>query len=184
MNKTKINIIKLNLFIFISQLSYWLYIIIVLFLLHNLIDYDSSIILCDTGKDSVDPFRINIIYESDNITCKSNNITPEYNNLNENIDNKSISGSSHSDLYCINVLSKYKNISKRKLYWFFAEKGKTNYSDYDQFKKSWDSNMNIISELKKQITSELSSSSRKLNLSKRSLAWFFKNSKPGGGRGL
>jgi hypothetical protein len=44
--------------------------------------------------------------------------------------------------------------------------------------------MNIYSELKEQFKSELGSTSHKLSVAKRTVSWFFRGSKPGGGRGL
>lgn len=103
---------------------------------------------------------------------------------NSNNDSGFFSDSSSHTYLCSNLLDKYKNIGKRKIYWFIAQKGKGNYTNYEEFKKSWNPKMDIIYELKKQLRSELENSTHKLSVTKRSLGWFFRGSKPGGGRGL
>lgn len=112
--------------------------------------------------------------------------TDKYNNRNnENNKNNSYSDyPTYTHVYCSSIIDRYKNIGKRKLYWFITQKGKANFTSYEEYKKSWNPNMNIISELKKQLKSEFESTSHKLNLTKRSLSWFIRGSKPGGGRGL
>ena len=78
------------------------------------------------------------------------------------------------------LVDKYKNVGRRHIYWFIFEKGKSNYSSYDKFKTAWNPNTKIMNEVKKK----LKGSCEKVLLNKRTLAWFIKRSKPGGGRGL
>ncbi len=168
-NNTKFNL-KLILYPLISYFYCWLLITIVLFLFQNMIEYDSCIVLCDNAGSSTEQFFMHD-------TNKSNND-------NSHNDSGFFSDSSSYTHVCSNILDKYKKIGRRKIYWFIAQKGKGNYSNYEEFKKSWNPNMNIISELKKQLKSEIETSTRKLSVTKRSLSWFLRGSKPGGGRGL
>lgn len=80
----------------------------------------------------------------------------------------------------LTLVDKYKNVGKRHIYWFIFEKGKYNYSSYNEFKTTWNPNTKIINELKKRIRGN----QEKILLNKRTLAWFIKRGKPGGGRGL
>jgi len=169
-NNTNFDKIKIILYPFISYLYSWLLISIVLFLFHNVIEYNTCLVLCDSAGNSTDQFFMD---DSD----KSNNRNNDSNSLFSD-------SSSYTQVYCSNILDKYKNIGKRKVYWFIAQKGKGNYPNYEEFKKSWNPNMNVISELKKQLKSEIEISTRKLSVTKRSLSWFLRGSKPGGGRGL
>lgn len=164
--------LKFILYPFISYLYCWLLITIVLFLFHSIIEYDSCVVLCDNAGNSMDQFFMDD--------------TDKYNNRNnENNKNNSYSDyPTYTHVYCSSIIDRYKNIGKRKLYWFITQKGKANFTSYEEYKKSWNPNMNIISELKKQLKSEFESTSHKLNLTKRSLSWFIRGSKPGGGRGL
>jgi len=77
-------------------------------------------------------------------------------------------------------VDKYKSVSKRHIYWFIFEKGKSNFSSYNNFKTTWNPDTQILNELKQKFIRD----KEKLLLKKRTLAWFFKRSKPGGGRGL
>jgi hypothetical protein len=78
------------------------------------------------------------------------------------------------------LIDKYKNVGKRRIYWFLCEKGKSNFSSYDKFKTTWNPNTQILNEVKKKFMMD----KEKILLKKRTLTWFFKGSKPGGGRGL
>ena len=78
------------------------------------------------------------------------------------------------------IVDKYKNVGKRHIYWFLFEKDKSNFNSYDRFKTTWNPNTIILDELKKRFRSN----QEKILVNKRTLAWFFKRSKPGGGRGL
>ena len=169
MNK-KFNQIKLILYPFIYCLYYWSFFIVVILLIHNMIESDSFFAFCDNGNNSTDQFFVSDTDQSSNINNNESRVFSD--------------SSSYSDVYCLNILDRYKNIAKRKTYWFVAHKGKGNFASYEDFKKSWDPNMDVVSELKKQFKSEVETSARKLSLAKRSLAWFIRGSKPGGGRGL
>ena len=78
------------------------------------------------------------------------------------------------------LVDKYKNVGKRHIYWFIFEKGKSDFSSYNRFKTTWNPNTKILNELKKRFRGD----QEKILVNKRTLAWFFKRSKPGGGRGL
>jgi len=54
------------------------------------------------------------------------------------------------------VYIKYTDIGKRKFYWKIWEKGRGNYETYQDFKKNWDPNTRIWSEIKKGIKSDIS----------------------------
>ena len=88
------------------------------------------------------------------------------------------------DVYYVNIYGKYKNISKRKIFWYICVKSKGHYTNYTEFKNSWNPNTDILYEIKNQLKSEIRDELHKFNVAKRSLLWFFKGSKPGGGRGL
>lgn len=105
------------------------------------------------------------------------------NETDSNKSNKPLYEDSHNN-NCFSIMDKYKNIGKRKIYWFTCEKGKGNYTNYTEFKKSWDPNTDILLAMKNQLKSEIINEAHKFNVAKRSFSWFFKGSKPGGGRGL
>ena len=173
MNKnTNFDKLKFILYPLTSYLSCWLLIAIIMFIFHNVIECDTCIVLCDNAGNSIDQFFMDDEDRCDNI------------NKNNNKNNYFPDSSPYAHIYCSNVMDRYKNIGKRKLYWFIAQKGKGNFPSYEEYKKSWNSNINIISELKKQFKSELENTSHKVSLTKRSLSWFIRGSKPGGGRGL
>lgn len=133
-----------------------------------MIEYHSIIVLCDNGNDSMDQFFMNDTDQSSN--NDGNTVFSD--------------SSSYTNVYCSTLLDKYKIKAKRNIYWFVTQKGKGNYPSYEEFKKTWNPNMDIISELKKQLKSEVEEASHKVSLTKRSISWFIKGSKPGGGRGL
>lgn len=170
MNKdTKLNKFKFILYPFISYLYCWLLITIVLFLFHNIVEYNSCIILCDSAGSSTEQFFV------DDSQSNSNN---------RNERPFTDSDSLHTDAYCSHLLDKYKKKGKRRISWFIFEKGKGNYASYVEYKKSWDPNFKIFGEIKKQFKSDVQNNSHKLNVAKRTFSWFFRGSKPGGGRGL
>ena len=123
MNKTKLIKINLGLNFFISHLYYLLLFIIAFFLIHNMVEYDSFVILCDNGGSSMDPFFMN-----------------DENQFNDSDKESKVLSDSASSLYnnpyCSNLLDKYRNIGKRKVYWFVTQKDKGNYTNYNEFKKS------------------------------------------------
>jgi len=113
------------------------------------------------------------------------------NNIREDNTNNTSSLCSCSSCTCSNpsinvpstiftIVDKYKNVGKRHIYWFLFEKGKSNFSSYDTFKTTWNPNTQIFNELKKRFQRD----QQKILANKRTLVWFFKGSKPGGGRGL
>jgi hypothetical protein len=169
-NNTKLYNIKVVLYPLISYLYCWLVITIVIFLSQNMIEYDSCLVLCDSAGSSTEQFFMGETDRSDN--------------NNSHNDSGFFSDYSSQTHVCSSILDKYTKIGRRKIYWFVAQKGKGNYPNYEEFKKSWDPKMNIISELKKQFKSEVENSARKLSVTKRSVSWFLRGSKPGGGRGL
>jgi hypothetical protein len=71
-------------------------------------------------------------------------------------------------------------VSKRHIYWILFEKRKSKFNSYNGFKSTWNPNTQIMNELKKRFQDN----KEKILINKRTLAWFFKRSKPGGGRGL
>lgn len=117
----------------------------------------------DRGEDDINEVRSNTgSCDCSSCTCSNPSIN--------SIDNNG----------CTNLFNKYKNISRRKLYWYLCEKGKFNFSSYGDFKGSWNPDSKIIAEIKKQLIPNHD----KWVVRKRALAWVFKRSGPGGGRGL
>ena len=121
----------------------------------------------------------------------SDTYTRDVNNIREHNQNDTYSLCSCSSCTCSNpsinvssgiftLIDKYKNVGKRRIYWFLCEKGKSNFSSYDNFKTTWNPDTKILIELKKRFMMD----KEKILLKKRTLTWFFKRSKPGGGRGL
>lgn len=117
--------------------------------------------------------------------------TPDVNNMREHNQNDTSSLCSCSSCTCSNpsinvpstittLIDKYKNVSKRHIYWILFEKRKSNFNTYNGFKTTWNPNTKIINELKKRFQDN----KEKLLINKRTLAWILKRSKPGGGRGL
>jgi hypothetical protein len=150
---------KFTLFSLLQFLSYWLLYIGIIVLLFNVLDYDSSVVYCDSANSSISPFFV------------------------EDTSDKSISNSSISnDANCSNTVDKYKNVGKRHVYWYLFEKGKGNYTSYKEYKKSWNPDINILSEAIKLLNLEVEYRKHRFSVAKRSLSWFFKGSKPGGGR--
>jgi len=144
----------------IYSIFYWLLYIIIIIILFNIFDYNSCIVYCDSNEP-IDQFFV------------------------EDSSNKSLLHSNFSDdAYCSSILGKYKNIGKRKIAWFIFEKDKGNYANYKEYKKSWNSNTDILSQIKKELKSDIHNGLHKLKVNKRTLSWVFKGSKPGGGRGL
>ena len=143
---------KFPLFSFVHYIFYWLLYIIILILLFNILDYDSYVVYCDS-KESIDQFFV------------------------DDSSNESLDTNSNNNAHCSSMWDKYKNIGKRKIAWYILEKNKGNFSSYKEYKNFWDPNINILSEIKKQVRFDINKTSR-------TLRWFFSNSKPGGGRGL
>jgi hypothetical protein len=126
-----------------------------------------------------------------NVSDSNYMYTKDDNNIGEHNRNDTSSLCSCSSCTCSNpsihvpstiftLVDKYKNVGKRHIYWFIFEKGKSNFSSYNTFKSTWNPNTKILNELKKRFKGD----QEKMLLNKRTLAWFFKRSKPGGGRGL
>ncbi len=156
---------KFALFSLIHFFSYWLLHIVIIVIIFNILDCDSYLIYCDSNEP-IDEFFIE-------------------DNLNESLLNSNYS----KDAHCSSILGKYKNIGKRKIAWHILEKDKGNFSSYKEYKKSWDPNTRILSEIRKQVRLDIRETSHDLatirnqfSVAKRTLHWFFGNSKPGGGR--
>ena len=172
-NKTKkLNKIKSVLFSFIFFIYNYSFIIIIILLFQGITESDSFLALCDNGNNSIEEFLVDP-------TCESEN---NYNNCGKPISKTdSLSYIEPNSSY---ILDEYKTRARRKIYWLAAQKYKGNYSNYEEFKKSWNPNMNILSELKKQLKSEIGFSLPKLSVNQRTFYYFIKGRKPGGGRGL
>jgi hypothetical protein len=69
-------------------------------LFHNAIEYNTCIVLCDNAGDSMDKF-----FTDD---------TDKHNNKNNHSNYSDYSPYAH--IYCSNLVDRYKNIGKRKLY--------------------------------------------------------------------
>jgi hypothetical protein len=121
----------------------------------------------DRGEDDINEVRYN--RDSSDCSCSCSSCT---------CSNPSINSIGHNGF--TNLFNKYKNISRRKLYWYLCEKGKYNYSSYSNFKGSWNPQSKILDEVK----NKLIPNHDKWLLRKRTLSWIFKRSGPGGGRGL
>jgi hypothetical protein len=154
-----------NIHTLVHYFSYWLLHIVIIAIIFNILNYDSYLIYCDSNEP-IDEFFI------------------------EDNSNESLSNSNYSeDAHCSSILDKYKNIGKRKIAWHILEKDKGNFSSYKEYKKSWDPNTSILSEIRKQVRLDIRETSQnlttikdKFSVAKRTLHWFFGNSKPGGGR--
>lgn len=164
MKKNNHNYDNFSLLSFIYSLFYFIFILIFLYLYINLEFEIFSVLHCDAVGNSTNPFII------DNEGLNSENNLE----INPNL----------TKIYYINLYNKYKNISKRKIFWYFCESSRGNYINYNEYKKSWNPNIDILLEMKKQLKSEVLNNKHKLNVTKRSLHWYIKGSKPGGGRGL
>ncbi len=111
-------------FIFILKLLTFLF---VLFLFVILIDISfSSVLLCDS---------ISEVEVSDTGVIKKDS----------NLNTGNIAGSLETST---GLFLKYKNILKRKAYWYFNDKYSGKYNSYDDFKNSWNSNTSFRSDLK------------------------------------
>ena len=114
-------------------------------------------------------------YSVDN-TIQEENITREYERF--EFDNESL------EPHCINIIDKYKNICKRRLYWFTCVKNKSPFNTYKEFKPTWKSNTQVITEIKKGLRNDIEPTLKNFRLTKRTIYYLFKPNKPGGGRGL
>lgn len=150
---------KFALFSLVHFFSYWLLYIAIIIIIYNILDYNSCVVYCDSTNNSINEFFV------DNTSDKS-----------------FLSSNNSNDANCSNTLDKYKGVGKRHVYWYLFEKGKGNYTNYKEYKKSWNPDMSILSEIKKEFKSDINNSLHKLKVNKRLLSWFFKGSKPGGGR--
>jgi hypothetical protein len=92
----------------------------------------------------------------------------------------STNNSSENNVGCFSHWDKYKDGGKRKLLWYMWDRYKEGYSSYNEYKSQWDPSTKIRGILKDDIKAGLD----KFYLVKRTFSWFFKPSKPGGGRGL
>jgi hypothetical protein len=147
------------LFSLVNFFSYLLLYIVIIAIVFNILDYDSCVVYCDSTNDSFNHFFV------------------------DSASDKSFQDSNVSnDVNCSNILDKYKSVGKRHVSWYIFEKGKGNYANYEEYKKSWNPDMNILSEIRKQVRLDIDNSLHKLKVNKRSLYWFFKGSKPSGGR--
>jgi hypothetical protein len=149
---------KFPLFLFMYHISYWLFYIVVIILLFNILNYDSYVVYCDSNEP------INQFFVDDS--------------SNESL----LDSDSNNDTRYSNIWDKYKNIGRRKIAWYVFEKDKGNFSSYKEYKKHWDPHTKILSEIKKQIKLDIDKTSLPLHM--RTLRWFISKSKPGGGRGL
>ena len=68
-----------------------------------------------------------------------------------------------------NLYHNIKNSARRRLFWEFCEVDRDNYSSYKEFKKHWNKNINITSEIKKDFKNDL----EKLKVIKHTIAWIF-----------
>lgn len=75
---------------------------------------------------------------------------------------------------CFTAYTKYKEISRRKLYWYSCIKSKSTFNSYDNFKESWDPNTRVIHEIKKELNKDIKNELHKIHLAKRTLDWIFK----------
>lgn len=54
------------------------------------------------------------------------------------------------------VYVKYKDVAKRKFYWYIWEAGRDNYKSYEEFKRNFDPNKNVFKEIAKAIKTDVS----------------------------
>jgi len=155
---------KKFLYPILSYLSYWLFITAILFLFHKIIEYNSFIILCDAPIDSTEQFFTDDNNQN-NLKNQNEQYIPDFT-------------SPYTHIYCSHFLDKYKHIGKRRIAWLMFEKSRGEYLNYEEYKNSWNPNIKILDEIKKQYRSDIN----KLKVTKRVLLYFITGSKPGGGR--
>lgn len=157
----------------------------ILFILYQYIF--GGIILCDNSINSFNEYAVfepftysESLYNltQDNLEVSSNTSRNEQNTIHTDIHSKALNAN------CSIIISKYKNIYKRKLYWYTCIKNKGIYDNYQDYKLSWDPNTKVLHEIKNNLKQEIKEELHKMNLAKRTLSWFFKPRNPGGGRGL
>jgi hypothetical protein len=55
------------------------------------------------------------------------------------------------NINCLSVFDHYRNVVKRKIFWYTCVKGNQPIITYNDFKKYWDPNTNVSSEIKKEL---------------------------------
>ncbi len=88
------------------------------------------------------------------------------------------------DANCSTIFTHYQEIIRRKLFWYACIESKGSFTSYNDYKQSWDPNTKVLYEIRKELKKEINDELYKMYLAKRTLNWFFKPSRPGGGRGL
>ena len=102
-----------------------------------------------------------VIYCDDGTSIHTNNTTSAQVETNEDYE---MEGHKFSNLY-YNI----KNRTRRRLFWELCEVDRGNYNSYKQFKKHWNNNINITSEMKKDLKTDLD----KLKVIKHTIVWIF-----------
>jgi hypothetical protein len=85
--------------------------------------------------------------------------------------------------HCITAYAKYREISRRKLYWYSCIKSKGTFNTYEDYKKSWDTNTKVLLEIKKEFKKEIDDELHRVNVIKNTLNWIFRPNTRGGRRG-
>jgi hypothetical protein len=71
---------------------------------------------------------------------------------------------------------------RRRLYWYYCIKSKGKFSSYNAYKQSWDSNINVKNEIKKELVLYINDKKHKINVQKQTLEWLFNPSSRGNRR--
>ncbi len=102
------------------------------------------------------------------VTDNNNNISNNNTPINVNEDSRCI-GQSPSKISSVLHLNSFSNKARRRFFWYVSESEKNNYRSYKDFKRHWNPDTKIYTEIKRDISADLD----KLKLNKKTLSWFF-----------
>lgn len=135
-------------------IDYFYILFIILLFIWLVLQFFDEIIYCDDGSISA----TNILFES-----------------RDNVSNNSYYDHTPG---CSTYFYHYKHIAKRKLFYNVFVKGKQSIT-YNDFKQSWNPNINVSAEIKKEFISDIKLGIHKFGVYKNTLEWMVKPSSRG-----
>jgi len=103
-----------------------------------------------------------------------------------NVQNSPDSSTVHDQIintHCFTAYVKYKEIGRRRLYWYSCIKSKGTFNTYKDYKRSWDTNIKVLLEIRKEFNKEMDDELHRINLVKNTLKWIFRPSTRGSRKG-
>ena len=166
---------------FVNLLTLWLVITSIYISYQYIYGYT---IYCDNNIEIIEAISANEPLNNE-INAHTSNINVSTGlQTREILNNQCEDGNSNlTNIKCLTIHIKYKNIIRRKVFWHACIKSKGIYENYKDYKQEWDPNTKVLSEIKKELDKEIKNELHKIRLKKRTFDWIIKPSTRGRGRG-